>query len=319
MIWRILGVLLLLIVALAAWVVWAHRPLSSDTLADRYMTAEDRFVTAADMDWRVRESGPATAPAIVLIHGFSHTLEGFDAWSDDLSGDYRVIRFDLPGHGLTGPRADGAYSNEATTEQVAALLDIVAPERFVIGGNSLGGLLAWRYAAAHPDRIDGLVLVSAGGYPNLGVGDEALEAPSPLQFFLKWAPEAGVRQATEALYGDAERLTNDRVTRIRHFMRAEGVGDALIARISQFTLPDPEPALSEITAPALILWGARDAMIPADHAARFDAALTESEAVVLDGVGHMAMEEAPEQTLPLVRGFLDQIYDGAQTDAIAAE
>ena len=294
MIWRILGVLLLLIVALAAWVVWAHRPLSSDTLADRYMTAEDRFVTAAGMDWRVRESGPATAPAIVLIHGFSHTLEGFDAWSDGLDGEYRVIRFDLPGHGLTGPRADGAYSNEATTEQVAALLDVVAPERFVIGGNSLGGLIAWRYAAAHPDRIDGLVLVSAGGYPNLGVGDEALEAPSQLQFFLKWAPEAGVRQATEALY----RLP--------------------ATKVDPFTLPDPEPALSEITAPALILWGARDAMIPVDHAARFDAALTESEAVVLDGVGHMAMEEAPERTLPLVRGFLDQIY-GALADAIAAE
>ncbi|MEO1038209.1 MAG: alpha/beta fold hydrolase [Pseudomonadota bacterium] len=317
MIWRILGVVLLLLVALTAFIVWSHRPLSPDTLQSEYMTEADRFVSAAGSEWRVRETGPESAPAIVLIHGFSHSLESFDAWAVDLQTDHRVIRFDLPGHALTGPRDDAAYSNAATTEQVAALLDEIAPERFVIGGNSLGGLIAWRYAAMHPDRVDGLVLISSGGYPNLGVGDEPLEAPGAVQFFLRTAPAAGVQQATAALYGDPSRITPERLERIRDLMRTEGVGEALIERISQFTLPDPEPMLAQISAPALILWGAADVMIPSEHAARYEAALADAEAVVLDGVGHMAMEEAPEETLPILRRFLDGL--GAEADTIAAE
>jgi len=304
MLLRILGGLLLLVIAVIAFIAWSLRPLDADAVSAAWMTEEDRFVTIGTETWRVRESGPADAPAIVLIHGFSHSLEAWEPWADRLDQTYRLIRFDLPGHGLTGPRADEAYSVSDTVSQVSALLDEIAPEQFVIGGNSLGGLVSWRYAEAHPDRVAGLILVSPGGYPNLGVGDEPAPIPDAVRTYLTLAPEPGVAAATAALYADPSRITPEQLDRIHAMMRVQGNGAALVTRIEQFILPDPTDALSSITAPALILWGDSDAMISPTHGPRFNVTLSNSELMLIENAGHMAMEEQPDITAQAVLNFM---------------
>lgn len=304
MLLRILGALILIIVALIALFAFLMQPAGLDEARSTWMTDEDRLVEAAGQTWRVRESGPDGAPAIVLIHGFSHSLETWEPVADALEADYRVIRFDLPGHALSDVRSDSAYSVPETVNQVAALLDEVAPERFVIGGSSLGGLVSWRYAAAHPDRVDGLVLISPGGYPNLGVGDEPAPVPAQVRLFLTTAPAAGVQAATGALYADPTRISEDQIERIGALMRVEGVGQALVERIEQFTLPDPNPVLREIEAQAVVIWGQRDAMIPPTHGPRFAAALQNAELVLIEDAGHMPQEERPDQVADVMRAFL---------------
>lgn len=305
----VLGGVILLVVLVVALFAWMLRPADTDAIEAEYFTGADRYVEAAGQNWRVRESGPDDAPALVLIHGFSHSLESFDGWADELDGEYRVIRFDLPGHALSDAREDGAYTVEDTVSQVAALLNEIAPPRFVIGGNSLGGLIAWRYAAARPERVEGLILVSPGGFPNLGVGDEPTPLPGAVEAYLRYGLRPGVEQATGALYGDPSRLTDARIDRISNLMRTQGTGEALIERVSVFTLPDPEPDLAGIEAPALILWGGLDRMIPADHAGRFEAALPDARARIYPGLGHMAMEEDPEATAREVRAFLEGLRE----------
>jgi pimeloyl-ACP methyl ester carboxylesterase len=311
MLLRILGALILIAVLAIAVFVFLTRSGAPDQTAE-LPTGADRYVEAAGQSWRVREEGPAGAPALVLIHGFSHSLETWDAWAQDLSRDYRVIRFDLPGHGLTGAREDGAYSVADTVAQVAALLDVAAPERFVLGGSSLGGLVSWRYAADHPDRVQALVLVSPGGYPIHGVTDEPAPIPLPVRLYLNTAPEVGVRAATRSLYADPSKVTDAQVARIREMMTAPGVQDALLRRLELFTLPDPEPDLARVAAPALLLWGAADVMVPAAHAARFEAAMPDARVVILENAGHMPMEEAPEGSLLVVRNFLAGLAEGGQ-------
>ena len=305
MLYRILGALILIIVAVIAVFAFLMQPAGLDEARSHWMTGEDRLVEAAGQTWRVRESGPEDAPAIVLIHGFSHSLETWEPLADALEADRRVIRFDLPGHALTGPREDGAYSVSDTVDQVAALLDAIAPERFVIGGSSLGGLVSWRYAAEHPDRVDGLALISPGGYPNLGVGDEPAPVPAQVRLFLTTAPAAGVQAATAALYADPSRITEAQIDRIGALMRVEGVGEALVQRIEQFTLPDPNPVLRTIEAPALVIWGARDVMIPPTHGPRFAAAMPNAELVLIDDAGHMPQEERPGSVAGAIQGFLE--------------
>lgn len=311
MLLRILGALILIAVLAIAVFVFLTRSDAPDQPAE-LPTGADRFVEAAGQTWRVREEGPADAPALVLIHGFSHSLETWDAWAEDLSRDYRVIRFDLPGHGLTGAREDGAYSVADTVTQVSALLDAAAPERFVLGGSSLGGLVSWRYAADHPDRVEGLVLVSPGGFPIHGVTDEPAPIPLPVRLYLNTAPEVGVRAATRSLYADPSKVTDAQVARIRDMMMAPGVQDALLRRLELFTLPDPQPDLARVTAPSLLLWGAADVMVPAAHAARFEAAMPDARVVILENAGHMPMEEAPEDSILVVRNFLAGLAGGGQ-------
>lgn len=305
MLLRILGALLLIAVLVVAAFAWLMQPVDRSQAEAMWMTDEDRMVEAAGQTWRVRESGPVDAPAIVLIHGFSHSLESLEPLSDALEGDHRVIRFDLPGHALTGPREDGAYSVDDTVSQVAALLDQIAPERFVLGGHSLGGLVAWRFAAGEAERVDALVLIAPGGYPNLGVGDDPAPVPQQVRLFLTAAPMAGVRAATAALYADPSRISEAQLERIQAMMRIEGVGGALVERIEQFTLPDPNPALREIEAPALIVWGQRDVMISPQHGPRFAAALPNASLVLIEDAGHMPAEEQPEATAQAVRSFLN--------------
>ena len=304
MLLRILGGLILLAVLVIAFFAWTLRPLDAGAVQSQWMTEADRFVTIAGEDWRVRETGPENAPALVLIHGFSHSLESWDAMAAELDDRYRIIRFDLPGHGLTGPRDDKAYAVPDTVAQVSALLDDIAPESFALGGNSLGGLIAWRYAADHPDRVTHLVLMDPGGYPNLGVGDEPAPIPDAMRAYLTLAPEAGVQYATSTLYADPSKVTPEQLERIRAMMRVEGNGQALIERIEQYTLPDPNPDLARISAPTLILWGDSDAMIPATHGPRFDAAIPSSRLVLMQNTGHVLMEEWPVETAALVEGFL---------------
>lgn len=305
MLLRILGGVLLIIIAIVAFVAWSLRPIDADAARSAWMTSEDRIVTLDGEDWRVRESGPENAPTLVLIHGFSHSLEAWEPWADRLDQDYRVIRFDLPGHGLTGPRADEAYSVSDTVAQVSALLDEIAPDQFIIGGNSLGGLVSWRYAAENPQSVTGLVLVSPGGYPNLGVGDEPAPIPDAVRTYLSLAPEPGVAAATAALYADASRITPEQLDRIHAMMRVEGNGPAMISRIEQFTLPDPNPVLNTISAPSLIIWGDSDAMISPTHGPRFNAALENSQLLLIESAGHMAMEEQADVTADAVRAFIE--------------
>lgn len=301
----ILGILLLLGVAAIALFAWLTR--TPEPAEPPAPSAGERTVEAAGMSWRVREDGPAGAPAIVLIHGFSHSLESYDGWAEALSDDYRIIRFDLPGHGVTGPHPDSAYSNEDTAAQVAELLDALELDRFVIGGSSLGGLISWRYAAAHPEHVAGLVLVSPGGYSINNVGDEPVEVPLPVQLYLRLAPDAGIRMATQTLYGDPSRLTEERIAQIGQMMRQPGIGEALIARLQQFTLPDPEPLLASIEAPALILWGTADTVVPASHGPRFESVMPDARLVTYDGAGHALMEEYPAETSADVKAFLEGI------------
>ena len=82
----------------------------------------------------------------------------------ELTRERRVIRFDLPGFGLTGPAPDGIYTVESYVDTVLGVADTLGVQRFVLAGNSLGGYVAWATAVLRPERVDRLILIDAAGY-----------------------------------------------------------------------------------------------------------------------------------------------------------
>lgn len=306
---KLLAVLVLAAIAAAAYHFWSSRRTEAPAAAE-YLTAEDRIVEIAGANVRIRTEGPEDAPAVILMHGFIYSLETWDAWAAALKPDYRVVRFDLLGHGLSGPDPQRRYSPEERAAFVGEVMDALGIDRAVIGGNSLGGLAAWRFAAAAPDRVEALILVSPGGYPANGVGDAPLAPPPPMALFLRTAPEAGVALTLKNIYGDDDKVTPERVTLVGDMMRQKGNGEAYIQSIEEFSLPDPEPMLTRITAPTLILWGAEDAVMPVEHGTRMAAAIPNAWLIVYDGVGHVAQEEAPEETIAAVEAFLSETGAG---------
>lgn len=293
-------------VAAAGYLYW-RTSLAPPPPAAGYMTADDRMIEIAGANVRVRIEGPETAPPVILMHGFIYSLETWDAWAASLKIDHRVIRFDLLGHGLSGPDPQRRYSPDERAAFVGDVMDALGIERAVIGGNSLGGIAAWRFAAANPERVEALILVSPGAYPVNGVGGTPLSPPAPVALFLKTAPEAGVAMTLKNIYGDDGKVTPEKEKLVGDMMRQPGNGDAFIQSIEEFTLPDPDALLQTITAPTLILWGAEDAVIPVENGRRMEAALPNARLIVYDGVGHVAHEEEPEKTISDVRAFLSAV------------
>ncbi|MEN9873217.1 MAG: hypothetical protein RL186_114, partial [Pseudomonadota bacterium] len=155
------------------------------TVEQRYSSPASQFITLSDgVRLHMRDEGPRDAPVIILAHGSNASLHTWEPWVQALSGKWRVISFDFPAHGLTGPSASQDYSTTAYVRVVDELATQLGVQRFVLAGNSMGGGVAWRYALSHPERVAGLVLVDASGYPSP-------TGKPPLVFRLARAPLIG--------------------------------------------------------------------------------------------------------------------------------
>lgn len=264
-----------------------------------------QFVTIDGMRVHLRDEGQGVP--VLLVHGTSSSLHTWDGWAAALTDVARVVRFDLPGFGLTGPQPDADYSVDRFIRAVDAVADHSGLSCFVIGGNSLGGLVAWRYALDHPQRVGGVLLVNAAGLPRddtpllikLGrwpvVGD-----------VLPWfTPRTVVDDQIRRVYGDPTRITPDVRDRYWDMLRRAG-NRAAFTRYTRTLRPTiGHERIAEITAPTLVMWGDRDQLIPVAHAAEFAKRLPAADTVVYPGVGHVPMEEIPSRSAADIRDFLE--------------
>ena len=303
---QILAIVMLLVTCLAAF--WLYTPdLRRAGLEAAYTGENDAFITIEGLRLRVRETGRTNLSALILLHGLGSSLETWEPWARSLSVTHRVIRFDLPGFGLTGEDPSGDYSDARTVRVLLALMDRLSLGRATLVGNSLGGKIAWMFAEAHPDRVDRLILISPDGFasPGFEYGKRA-EVPVMAKALPFVLPSAMLRANIAAAYGDPARLTDATVARYRDMMLAPGVRRALLARMDQVMLEPPEPLLRQIVAPTLLLWGEKDALIPFSNAGDYLAAIKTSRLVSFPDLGHVPQEEAPERSLQPVTTFLNE-------------
>ncbi|MGF1453870.1 MAG: alpha/beta fold hydrolase [Alphaproteobacteria bacterium] len=290
---------------------FVSRDLSPDHLETVYTSEQSRFVTVDGVRFHVQETGERreAGPSLVMIHGFGAHLQTWDGWVEALGDTYHIIRFDLPGHGLTGPDPSGDYTNERTIALVTDLLETLGVDRRVMIGNSLGGFIAWRHAAENPSKVAGQVLLAPGGIP-FPSDPAAADATVPEWFALieYIFPIALVQTILERLYAEPDRIDPRTVTRYHELIRRQGNRAALLQRMRTFRLEDPEPVLRSIETPTLLLWGRSDTLLPVEQAALFDEWLPNVATLRLPGVGHMPMEEMPELTVRAVKTFLRSLF-----------
>jgi len=297
--------LLLGVVFLGAgvWLYTPDRPRAA--LEATYAAPPSTFVDIAGVRLHLRDTGPRDAPAVVMLHGFGASLHTWDDWAALLESDVRIIRIDLPGFGLTGPDPTGDYTDARSIAVLLALLDRLGVQRATFIGNSMGGRIAWAFAAAHPDRVAKLVLVSPDGFVSHGVEYGKPQAvPALMQVLPYTLPRSMLRANLAVAYADQGRLTDATVQRTYDMMVAPGVRSAIVARMRQLVLPDPVPLLRRLAMPTLLLWGDKDGMIPVSNAQDYLAALPNASLVVVPGIGHVPQEEAPQETITPLRDFL---------------
>ena len=298
-----------MIVLLAALTLWLWTPDKDRAELERlYLASPADMVTVAGVGGlrlHVRDSGPKDAPAVILLHGFGASLHTWEAWATGLAQAHRVIRFDLPGSGLSPPDPSGDYTDARSRQLLLALMDQLGVARASLVGHSIGGRIAWAFAAEYPERMNKLVLVSPDGFASPGFEyGKAPEVPVSLRLMRHALPESLLRMSLKPAYADPTVLTDEVANRHHDLMRAPGGRDALIARMQQTVLADPVPTLQRIRAPTLLLWGEQDAMIPFANSADYVKAIAQLTLVPLAGVGHLPHEEAPQRSLGAVLAFL---------------
>jgi pimeloyl-ACP methyl ester carboxylesterase len=294
----------LLIVGLLAFYLWTpDRDRAS--LEAKYLDAPTDMLEVDGVRLHVRDSGPRNGLALIFLHGFGASLHTWEPWARDLAHDYRVIRFDLPGSGLSSADPTGDYTDARSMALLAALMDKLGVKRASIVGHSIGGRIAWTFAAHYPERVDKLVLVAPDGFasPGFEYGKKP-DVPASVKLMRYVLPKPLLRMSLAPAYANPATLTDALAARYYDLMLAPGARQALIARMEQTTLTDPVPWLRRIQAPTLLLWGQQDAMIPFANSADYLKALPHATLAPVPGVGHLPQEEAPERALIPVRAFL---------------
>lgn len=293
----------LAVLGLAGLAFYLHAPDKPRAALETAYPGDYRTVDGVRL--RLRDTGPRAAPAVILLHGFGASLDTWEPWAQALSARFRVIRFDLPGFGLTGPDPTGDYTDAREMKILLGLMDQLRVDRASLVGNSLGGRIAWNFAALHPDRISHLVLVSPDGFASPGFEyGKVSKTPLMMQVLPYVAPRAMLKANLAAAYGRPDALSEATVTRYRDMMLAPGVRPAIVARMGQVILRDPAPTLARIAVPTLLLWGEKDAMIPISNAADYLRHLPHATLVRLPNLGHVPFEEDPSGSIRPVERFL---------------
>lgn len=291
------------IIAAGIWAWTPDRP--RDLLERKYWDSATRYMEIGGTSLRVRITGPQHAPAVLLLHGFGSSLETWESWAQTLSDAYQVVRFDLPGCGMSEADRTGSYGDARSLELVKGLMDRLRIEKAALVGNSMGGRIAWRFAAAFPERTRKLVLISPDGFASPGFQyGKAPQIPAILNVMKYFLPRALLRTNLAAAYGDPSRLSDAVVDRYYELLLAPGNREAMIKRMQQSVLEDPIPKLRQITAPTLLLWGKKDQLIPFSNAADYLGALGNSRLISFADLGHVPHEESPAESLAAVAQFL---------------
>lgn len=279
-----------------------------DTLISAYARSPDDFLPLAGLQLHVRDDGPGDAPAVVMLHGLGGSLHSWEPWALALASEFRVIRFDFPGSGLSPPDPTGDYSTARDLEVLAALLDALNVRQVSLIGHSMGGRIAWNFAAKNPERIQRLVLVAPDGFASPGFEyDAPAVLPRSMAIMNFTLPRALYRSVLAPAYARPSFISEQLLTRYHDLMLAPGARQAFIGRMQQTVLVDPVPLLNTLHMPTLVLWGESDGMIPVSNASDYLAALPDATLITFPDVGHLPQEEAAAQSLPPVQQFLSAL------------
>lgn len=308
--WR--GLVALLVVLVAAFLIVRTPDTDPAEMRTKYGGPPSQFVDiGGGVSVHLRDEGPRDAPVIVLLHGSNADLHTWEPWAAALRDRYRVIRFDQVGHGLTGPDPQGDYSTGNYVSDILAAADRLGLDRFVLGGNSMGGKHALAFAIAHPERVAGLVLVDASGGPMLqlasaqeeedegsgNIGFAIARMPGVNRLVEQITPRFLIAQSLEQSVSVKSIVTPAMIDRYWELLRYPGNRRATLKRFSEPYRSLPVAGIAAVAAPTLILWGEEDRLIPVEAGRWLARTIPGSRLAVYPGVGHLPQEEAVAATL----------------------
>ena len=272
--------------------------------ARAYGLRESR-VDAGDTTLAVLEGGPADAPPVVLLHGFTADRVVWMRFAKHLVRDHRVVVPELAGHGASGFTTGTGFSAPAQAARVAAVMDRLGIDRAHVAGNSMGGFVAATLALAHPERVRSLLLSDAIGVASPEPSDAEVQIRSGRNpFFLDDVADFPAFYAmTMAKPPFAPRFVRDAIA-ADYVARRRDYEEIFTDVFDVATLDD---RLGEIDVPTLVMWGEQDRLVHPSTARTWADGIAGARTVTYPEAGHMPMLELPGRTAADYRAFLSRV------------
>ncbi len=312
---KLLKWLAILIGALAAFIVifgW-KTDLDATDMKAKYSNQSSQFMNlGSGLSVHIRDEGNVDAPAVVLIHGSNSSLHTWEPWVKRLGSDYRIISIDLPGHGLTGANPTRDYHYASFVDVVDRVMTQLKVSKFAIAGNSMGGAVSWHYALAHPEHVTAIGLIDAAGAPawqakTTPLGFRLARTPVIRDLMRSITPRFVIASSLRSSVSKKEIVDDAMIDRYWELLLFPGNRQASIDRfaLAHNVEPASKAKLAAIKVPTLIMWGDEDGLIPLSSAKWFAQAIPQAKMVTYPGVGHIPMEELPDQSAKDMKAFLD--------------
>ncbi|MGE8099907.1 alpha/beta fold hydrolase [Pseudomonas fluorescens] len=253
-------------------------------------------------------------PAVVLLHGFGDTGDMWAPLAADLARDHTVVVPDLRGMGLSSI-PDSGYDKKNQAGDIRAVLAALGIEHSVVIGHDIGTMVAYAYAARYPQRTDRLVVMDAP-VPGIPPWNDIVRSPMLWHFDFGGPDAERLVAGRERIYLD--RFWNefagnptkvDEATR-QHYAKLYARPGAMHAAFAQFRsirqdeVDNKASMAARLTMPVLAIGGEKS--FGSNEAIVMRNAADKVTEVVVPGAGHWLMEEAPTQTIRVVRDFIAQ-------------
>lgn len=275
-------------------------------LMRRRARVERKTIVVDGRTWPYLEGGDPSKPVLVMVHGFGADKDHWTFYAPWMTRDYRLIAPDLPGFGENDRDGELPFDVTSQAARLKAFLDALGIERPHLGGNSMGGWIALRFAIDYPDALRSLTLMNNAGI--LGANQSELQ---------KLAADRDYNPLVLANLEDADRLIAfvvHKPTRVPARLKPVIYADALKHRdlldkifwviadeMEQKPLND---ALGKVKVPTLIIWGRHDKLIDVSCVAVLEAGIAGSRSHIFEHVAHVPMMEDPKATAEVQREFL---------------
>jgi pimeloyl-ACP methyl ester carboxylesterase len=302
------GAALLIVAARAGWLTPDEA-----TLRARYALPESRYVQIDGETVHFADQGKG--PAIVLLHGSFGSLRMWDDWATKLSPRYRVIRFDRPRMGLSGPAPAGRTGTSQELRIIDALTQQLGVEQFFLAATSSAGVAGAAYAADHPQKMRGLILanIAVGAFlpPTAGRSAVFRFLLSIDPWFKGWHPREFWRQVLLANFHDPGEVTDELAREWADLNnRAQRMPPATQMANPMAEFDRTVDDLKRMTVPTLLLWSDHDHELPLETVGRRGLEVlgsADKKLAVVPNCGHMMPQECGAASALHAAAFIDRV------------
>lgn len=265
---------------------------------------EEARVTVDDIDWvYLKNDWQPQRETVVLLHGYTGNKDNWTRFAGELASAYNLVVPDLPGHGDTTHTMDIAYDIDTQARRVASLMAALGIEKYHLAGNSMGGAISVRTAWLAPAHVASVGLFNAAGAKaqdsefdaeiKRGVNPLVVREPEDFDRVIAWAT------------ADPPFIPWP-VSRVMGRQGAEraALHDKIFTDLRRDDGNDQTRILPEVVARTLVLWGDQDRLLHVANADVFVTRMPLARKVVMPGIGHAPMLEAPAESAEIYRQFL---------------